>query len=131
MKKIPFLFVLSAIFLFQGCALNEAKNPTPVMCTMEYRYGLTLTIKDQAGQPIQDAKITVLESEKFPGMASDFNQTGMNPNGQYAGLGEGNGRYRVKIEKAGYETQELTVNLEHDQCHVHPQHREIVLIKER
>jgi len=124
MKTFLGATLIGLILFVSGCA--PAKPPEPIACTMEYRYGLTLTINDQSGMPVEDAMITVLESDEPASGSAGFEQFGNK--GVYSGLGEGRGHYKLRIEKPGYESQELDVTLEHDACHVQPQQKEVKLM---
>lgn len=124
--KITHVAALTGIFLvLAGCTPPNPQGSNPIACTMEYRYGLTLNVTDQNGQPIDDAKITVLQKDESSGESAAFEHFG--GDGVYPGLGEGRGHYRLRVEKSGYESQEFDVNLEHDACHVHPQSRDVML----
>jgi hypothetical protein len=130
--------VIAGMLLLSGCANNApsainpatppaATPPQQIACTMEYRYGLTINLTDESGNELNGATITVLEGNQPAGTPAEFEKVPMG--GTYVGLGEGSGQYKVKIEKEGYVSQELSVNLEHDACHVHPQAKDIVLKK--
>ncbi len=94
----------------------------PRVCTMDYRYGLTLYVFDQNGNPVTDATIT---SQQIGGDKDTFN--GMD--GVYSGIGEGKGYYNVTIEKDSYTTHRETYRFDHDGCHVTPQMDTVMLIK--
>jgi|GEM_PF-4295752 len=148
MKKILVPVLMVSVFIASGCdpfqqttqtnsgvpttsqeiasQQNGGDQNAPVMCTMEYRYGLTLRVKDVKGNSIKDAKITVVKQDNPTSEGSEFTQFASD--GSYAGLGEGKGNYTVQIEAEGFETQQISVNLEHDQCHVHPQSLDIVMV---
>lgn len=125
MKSFQFAALIGGFLLFSGCATLNPVPSQPIACTMEYRYGLTLNVNDQNGQPVEDAKITVLQRDEASNGSADFEQFGTK--GAYAGLGEGRGHYKLRVEKPGYESQEFDVTLEHDACHVHPQQKDVVL----
>ena len=103
-------------------ALGVDLYSEPRMCTMEYRYGLTLYLFDQNGNAVTDATIT---SQQIGGDQDTFN----GQDGVYSGIGEGKGYYNVTIEKDGYSTHRETYRFDHDGCHVTPQMDTIILIK--
>lgn len=105
-------------------ALGKELRPDPKVCTMEYRYGLTLYIYDQNGNAVTDAKVTAVSGT---GDTISFETSG--EAGRYTGVGEGKGYYNVTVEKAGYTTHRETYRLEHDGCHVLPQLDTVLLIK--
>ena len=94
------------------------------VCTMDYRYGLTIYLQDENGQPLTNA---VLTATNGAGQATnDFQSL---QNGQYSGLGEGQGYYTFTIQRTGYATHRETIKLEKDSCHVIPQVRTITLFQ--
>lgn len=126
MKKFLTTAITGLLFV-SGCAASTTEKPAQIACTMEYRYGLTINLTDESGNELNGATITVLEGNQPAGTPAQFEKVPMG--GTYVGLGEGQGFYKLKIEKEGYASQELSVNLEHDACHVHPQAKDVVLKK--
>lgn len=108
---------LCAVFLL-GCT-----TPPPsenVMCTLEARAGIQITLTDPNGNAIQGASIT------SPQYGGSFWEMQHEP-GLYVGLNEGEGRYTYTIQKDGYETYTGEVFLEQDVCHVITQKTAITL----
>lgn len=104
-------------------ALGMELFSEPRMCTLEYRYGLTLYLIDQNGNAVTGAKIT---ADQIGGESTTFDESG---EGRYAGIGEGKGYYNITIEKAGYATHRETFKFDHDGCHVTPQMDTILFVK--
>lgn len=103
-------------------AIGSPLQTGPTMCTMQFVYGLNITLQDNSGQPLENATISVagLEEGGFESMGE---------NGQYSGLGEQAGYFTFTISKEGHTSHTETIKLEKDACHVIPQARTITLIK--
>ena len=121
MKKLISLFIVSSLFIMFGCTPSDVQDKENLACTLDYRSGLSLSVKAENGDPLQNVKITVLSENH----SDDFIQ--IDSAGSYAGLGEGKGDYELKIERDGFISQNLMVHLEQDGCHVIPQHKDIIL----
>lgn len=87
-------------------------NPGAKICTMEYRYGLTIHLYDQNGHALDGVTITSMQN----GDKSDA-FTSFQP-GTYTGIGEGKGLYTVEATKDGYMPITESITLAHDGCHV-------------
>jgi len=92
-------------------------NSDDVICTMEYVYGIHVTLKDtQTSQPIIGATLTLIDGPYSEIMMED--QSGM---GTYSGAGERAGTYQLIIETDGYQNMSIEgIVVNEDECHVIP-----------
>lgn len=91
----------------------------PTVCTTEYRYGLTITLKDGAGTPICDATVVAVDGA--------YRETLKAMSCEYGGAGERAGVYDVTITKSGFKTTTINVGVSKDECHVHTEVRNLTL----
>lgn len=101
---------------FAANVFGKEMQSEPMMCTMQYVYGLTVYLQDQDGQPLSGATISSSPETEFMGV-----------DGVYSGMGEGEGYYTFTVEKAGYSTYHETIKLEQNECHVISQTRTVTL----
>lgn len=95
----------------------------PVVCTLEYRYGIYGTVTNNAGEAIPGITVTI-SSLNYSETASVFNGI------QYVGAGEREGTYSITAEAPGYQTRTVSgVVVTGDECHVTPVQTDIVLTK--
>jgi len=104
--------------LIAGCPAVQPSNP---VCTEVFVYGLTATVTDEDGAPIEGATLTLTEgnySETLEGIGG----------GTYIGAGERAGTYSLTVEAEAFapETIERIV-VDEDECHVIPVERNVVL----
>jgi hypothetical protein len=110
--------LLSLLSLFFACEPKEEL----VDCTMEFRYSATISLEDQAGNPISDAQI----SYTVDGVEGTYVDSWME--GEYAVGGEESGDFVVEIfaevpmedDPCCWEIGEATLEftIEADECHV-------------
>ncbi|HPF41395.1 MAG TPA: carboxypeptidase-like regulatory domain-containing protein [Phycisphaerae bacterium] len=111
--------LLSAVGL--GAVACNILNP--VVCTLEYRYGIYGTIVDNNGDAIPGLTITI-SSQNYSEQAVIFDET------QYVGAGEREGTYSISAAATGYQSRTITgVIVTGDECHVTPVKQDIVLTK--
>ncbi|MCB9856636.1 MAG: carboxypeptidase regulatory-like domain-containing protein [Phycisphaerales bacterium] len=95
----------------------------PVICTLEYRYGIYGTIVDNNGEAIPGVTVTIT-SLNYSETAAIFNNT------QYVGAGEREGTYTITATATGYESRTISgVIVTGDECHVTPVQQNFVLTK--
>ena len=108
MRTLPSCLAVVVLCALGACTGGE------VACTADYRYGLTVTVVDEAGAAICDATVTITDG--------DYEETLENVGGDdcaYVGAGERAGTYAITAEKAGYQTaSESGVVVDEDECHV-------------
>lgn len=92
-----------------------------LICTAEFVYGLNVALKDQTGNPVSGATLTLSEgaySETMESLQA----------GEYVGAGERAGTYSLTIEAAGFATQTINgIVVESNVCHVTPVSRDVTL----
>ena len=93
----------------------------PIMCTMEARVGLHISLEDENGQVIHGAMITA-NGQTFENFVD----------GEYNGLYEQAGYFEYTIIKEGFIgfTGDVTITETEDKCHVIPVNKTITLISE-
>lgn len=117
--------LLFAGFCLPACDLLSGEDSGDgTVCTEQYVYGLTVSVQDEAGGPVSGATVTAVDQVGTP--QTDFEDAG--DSGTFMGLGEATGTFTVTISKAGFVTQETSVTLESDGCHVVPQILDITLV---
>jgi len=111
-----------AVALMVACVGAPACNLlNPVVCTLEFRYGIIGTVTDAAGAPVPGLLITIA--------ALDFSETAILFNGtEYVGAGEREGIYTITFEAPGFQTRTITgVEVTGDECHVMSVRQDAVL----
>lgn len=113
------------IGLFFLILLTQCDNDKdPILCTEEYVYGLSVTVKDANTSFTITENITVIandgEYEEELMTDEDF--------GDFFGAGERPGNYIIEVIADGYEayTSEV-IQVDAGECHVIPEALEIVL----
>lgn len=111
---------LAAVALLAGgCA------PFEYACTENLVFGLSITVKADDGTRICSAKVTAID-----GAYREELQTFPGPECVFVGAGERPGKYRIEVERRGFEKAALNdVEVTSDTCHVTAQTREIQLIE--
>ena len=93
------------------------------VCTLEFRYGISVTVLDDAGAPVSNATVTITEDDYI----EELDSLG---NGVYFGAGERPGEYLVTIEAPAYQQFEQEVIVQPDICHVITESMTVSLIAE-
>lgn len=95
----------------------------PVVCTLEFRYGIFGTVADVNGQSIPGLTVTIT--------ALNYSETAIVFDGiQYVGAGERPGTYTITYEAPGFVTRTVTgVVVSGDECHVTSVQQNAVLNK--
>jgi hypothetical protein len=116
------MFLMAAAMAIAGAMCGCALLPFGGACTLEYRYGVNVTLTDsQTGDPIDNAVLTLTE-----GAYSEVMQTF--PTGDYVGAGERAGTYTLTAAAPGFTTQVIeNIVVTEDPCHVHPVSLEVAL----
>jgi hypothetical protein len=102
-----------------GCTGVQAPGaPGAVACTLQFVYGLAVTVQDAAtGRRVCDAQVTAVSGsyqETLFALESSEDCS-------YAGAGERAGVYELTASRAGYaSTTSSNVRVEADVCHVIP-----------
>jgi len=107
-------FIVFSILIQLGC--GEKAASTPQVCTMEFRYGLNITVQDSLSKkPICDATVQAKDGN----YVETLEQFSTGDPCVYVGAGERAGTYSITVQKTGY-TPKTTDNLivEKKDCHV-------------
>ncbi len=122
MKKLVFLFLLTPLLMTSSCESNE----DPIICTLEFVYGLNVVVLDAVTQqPLVDGVQVVAVDGSYREVL--YNLSGVD--NTFFGAGERLGTYTITVTKEGYQTfiappidvpanichvitQSLTVNLQ-------------------
>ncbi len=124
MRKFAFLLVL--VMPSVGCdrLLNWLDLFRDRACTLEFRYGINLSLVDQAGDEIDGATVTLIDGAYNEVMEE------LQP-GQYVGAGERGGNYTMIIDAEGFESLTITnIVIDEDECHVIPESFDVTLTPE-
>ena len=97
---MKFAAVGLVLLFVSGCPMGEVGPGDGVMCTLEFVYGLTVTVTDAAGTPVAGATLTLTE-----GVYSETMEELQD--GVYTGAGERGGTYTLTIEADGYVTKSI------------------------
>lgn len=117
------LMIVAAALLATGFGAVACNVLNPVICTLEYRYGIYGTIVDNNGDAIPGLTV-MISATNYSEAAVVFNGT------QYVGAGEREGTYTITATASGYEPRTVTgVVVTGDECHVTPVQQNIVLTK--
>ena len=93
-------------------------------CTLEFRYGINLTLVDGEGEPITGATVTLTEGA-YEEVMDELND------GSYVGAGERAGVYTMTIEADEFASQTISnIVVEEDECHVIPESLDVTLSPE-
>ena len=102
------LFCLLTVSINSGCE-------NPVACTAEFVFGLGVQVHDAEGEPVCDAIVTITDGDYEEVLEES-------ECGFYSGAGERAGTYDIRVEAAGYLTQNSTGHtVTEDECHVNPE----------
>jgi hypothetical protein len=104
-----------------GCSLADLFSPGDRVCTLEYRMGLTIEVRDAGtGEPAAAGALGVARTGTYEEVLQG-GRPGQDDALVLVGLGERPGTYAVEITRAGYETWAVEgVRIRHDDCHVIP-----------
>jgi len=92
-------------------------------CTADYRYGLSISVVDDAGDPVC-ATVTIVDGA-YEEVSEEFEC------GTYVGAGERAGTYDITVEAEGYATQTIDgIVVDNDECHVIGESVDVVLAAE-
>ena len=95
----------------------QNNNPRDVVCTTEFRYGLSITVTDaQTSAKICDATVVIRDGDYTETLmvvpfanASDCT---------FVGAGERSGSYTIDVTKTGFAAQTVAVTVKAGECHV-------------
>ncbi|WP_074405755.1 carboxypeptidase regulatory-like domain-containing protein [Aquimarina megaterium] len=121
MKKV-FLLLL----ILCGACNDDDKTEDPVLCTLEARPGLEVTIKDTTDATFLVEGITVVATD------NEYKETLENISGTtiFVGAHERTGTYVITVSKTGYTTiTSDPIIVKEDICHVITESLEILLEK--
>ena len=120
--KSKSIFVVIALFS-AGVGSLACNVLNPVICTLEFRYGIFGTVADVNGQPVPGLTVTIT--------ALNYSETASVFNGiQYVGAGERQGTYTIMYQAPGFTTRTVTgVVVTGDECHVTPVRQDAVLTR--
>ena len=103
--------------------LTTACDEPFVACTDDLRYGISLTVIDEAGEAVPGTEVTYTvdggDAEICDGA-----------DGEHACGPEVAGTYELTIEAEGFETQTLAQDVGQDECHVIPEVIEVTLTED-
>jgi hypothetical protein len=101
-----------------GCTTRSPGAPDGVVCTLQFVYGLAVTVQDAStGRRVCDAQVTAVSGSYRETLVA----LGPSEDCSYAGAGERAGVYEVTASKAGYSsTTASNVRVDSDVCHVIP-----------
>lgn len=123
MKNLLALLILSQLLMAQTCTKDDE-----VICTMEARAGLNVTVNFKNSDITPPVGITVTAVD------GDFSEVLMNidaSKAEFFGVFERPGTYIISVSKAGYSTftsEPITVTA--DECHVIGEKVNVVLEEE-
>jgi len=118
-RLVAFALVLSGAGALACNVLN------PVVCTLEYAYGLFGSVTDPSGAPVPGLSVTIV-SGTYMEDAVILNGT------DYVGAGEREGTYRIIFAAPGFQSRTVSnVAVTSDQCHVTPVRVDAVLMPEQ
>ena len=110
------MFIVSAA----GCCWI----PDGVICTLEFAYGIAVTVTDENGGPITGATLTLTDN----GYTETMVELADPQPGVYLGAGERAGTYTLTVEAEGFEPATLeNIFVDEDVCHVIPVERTVSL----
>lgn len=114
------VFFPMAVLVLAGCfRLSDG-----VICTLQFVYGVNVTVTDENGEPVSGATLTLTEGAYSETMMElgDFQP------GVYVGAGERAGTYTLTVDADGFETAVIEdIVVDADICHVIPVTREVSL----
>jgi hypothetical protein len=112
-KNSEKLRILAATLITLNTVACGQVNSDDLACTELFAYGATVSVVDASTQlAVSGAVITAISDS---GIESDvFTEHA----GMYIGLGETTGTWTVHVSKSGYASQDQTLTLESDGCHV-------------
>jgi hypothetical protein len=95
-----------------------------VICTLQFVYGVTVTVTDEQGAPVPGATLTLAAV----GYTEAMLELGDLQPGVYVGAGERAGTYTLTVEAEGFEPATIEgVFVDADVCHVIPVDRAVSL----
>ena len=112
--------LLVAALATAGCQAEQGGGGG-VICTEIFVYGVTVTVTDEAVEPVTGAVLTLTDG--------DYSETMEElAEGEYAGAGERAGTYTLVVQADGFEPATIEgIIVDADECHVIPQARAITL----
>jgi len=111
-----------AVFAIGSGACTHMQAPASpggsVVCTLQFVYGLAVTVKDAAtGQNVCDAQVTAVSGS----FRETLPTSPPSANCGYAGAGERAGVYEVSASKPGYlPATASNIRVDANECHVIP-----------
>lgn len=121
-RKVLLLFCMPFLLLF-GC--NDSDDTNPIVCTLEAKAALNVTVSLDAMSSITSDGITVVATD------GDYSETltVLNENDPiFTGAYERQGNYVLTVSKDGYQTYTSgVISISRDECHVIPQQIHVVL----
>ena len=113
--------LITAVAITTACAACAARSPgapDAVACTLQFVYGLAVTVQDAAtGRRVCDAQVTAVSGLYRETLLA----LGSSEDCSYSGAGERAGVYELTASKAGYaSTTSSNVRVDADVCHVIP-----------
>lgn len=106
---------IAALAFMVGCYGGDPSGP--IVCTDQFVYGLTVTVRDQVTTvpKADDATMTLREGAYEEVVTDSWDGTSL------SGAGERAGTYSVTVEHVGYESWTRSgVVITADECHVIP-----------
>lgn len=106
--------MVASLVLILGCPSNVLPPSGGIACTALFAYGINLTIRDTAGNPVTGATVTLTDGQYSETMME------LGP-GEYVGAGERAGTYSMLIEADGFVSKTVAgIEIDEDECHVIP-----------
>jgi hypothetical protein len=123
MKKTVLLFFSIFLILLSSC--NDSDDTNQIVCTLEAKAGLNVTVSLDAMSSITGEGIIVVATDG----AYQETLSVVNPNDPiFSGALERQGTYVITVSKDGYQTfTSAPITVTADVCHVIPQQVHVVL----
>jgi hypothetical protein len=101
-----------------GCTSVQAPGAPGIACTLQFVYGLAVTVQDAAtGRRVCDAQVTAVSGAYRETLVAG----GSSDDCSYSGAGERAGVYELNASRAGYLPAMLSnVRVDANECHVIP-----------
>ncbi|APY11095.1 hypothetical protein BWZ22_07495 [Seonamhaeicola sp. S2-3] len=120
MKSISLIALFTLHLSFTACKTDD--TPNDIICTLEYVYGLNVTLIDATNSNKITEDITVVATD---GNYEEILTLGVD---SFFGAGERAGTYTITITSANYQTYVSNpIELDANECHVIPKVIEITL----